>query len=314
MPRSLEARGAILLLMMSASVGLPAWQIHRVLSARQATLAGKADAALLAVALTRYLEAAAEQPAESDTWLARLAGGEQRVRWAGVFDASGEGLEFQRRTGLRREEILAQIPFGSTVPELRPLAVSGRRSDRFMLLFVPEQEVGASLAAIIDLGGELNPGRALAISGLVALGILGLAATLAWFHFAIQRPVQRLGQWVESVRQDLSDAALAPELPDELAGLARALRQTQNELQKWRAEAGQLRYSLELQVDARTKRMSRALHAAERQAETDALTQLANRGSVERALPEMFDKAESDDQNLAVAMLDVNHFLSLIHI
>ena len=312
MPASLELRGLILVLLVVISIGLPGFLAYRTVAADQQRRAGSNAEALLAVALRAYLESAARASPDYDQWIVRLAEQEQRVCWAGIFTNEQEGLEFRRRTNLRREEIVAQIPFDAPEPKLSPLSIGRAASRRFMLLTVPQPESGVVLAAVVDLGRNSLSNTPLIIAGLVGAALAGLALALAWFHLAIQRPIQSLNRWVTTVQQGLSQAALDHGLPDEFQGLVSSVKATQRELQKWQIEANQLRYSLDVQLDAKTKGMTRQLSRAEREADTDPLTKLYNRRALERELPLLFDDSQQNtSRELTAVWFDVDHFKQL---
>ena len=309
MPASLEWRGLILVLLVVISIGLPGFLAYRTVAANRQRRTGSNVEALLAVALRAYLESAADTSPDYDQWIVRLAEQEQRVCWAGIFTNEQEGLEFRRRTNLRRDEIAAQIPFGAPEPKLSPLSIGRVASQRFILLTVPQPESGAVLAAVVDLGQNSHSNTPLIIAGLVGVAMAGLALALAWFHFAIQHPIQSLNRWVTTVQQGLSQATLDHSLPDEFQGLVRSVKATQLDLKKWQIEANQLRYSLDAQLDAKTKGMTRQLSRAEREADTDPLTKLHNRRALERELPLLFeDSQRNTSRELTAVWLDIDHF------
>ena len=311
MPASLETRGIILVLLVAVSIGLPVFLGYRLVNQEQQARHAASAEALLAVALSAYLDSVADGSTTYDEWMLQLAEQESRVRWAGIFDDEGEGLEFCRRTDLRREDIVAQLPTASTGPQLMPLVVRGQPSTRFALVTVPQADSGATLAAVVDLGAERQSGVGLMIAGLVCCGVIGLAAALGWFHLAVQRPIQNLGRWSDTLHEGLTEAALDHAAPEELRELAKSVEQTQRQLRKWQSEAGHLRYSLDMRVDAKTRQVTRELQRAEHAADTDALTKLRNRRTLERELPRLFDEQRAAGGELTAVWFDVDHFKTL---
>lgn len=312
LPNSLEARGIVLIVLVAAAIGLPAFFVSRALVARDQQAHAAIEEALLAVALRAYLYTASDVGPEYDAWLERLAEQELRVRWAGVYDSTGRGVEFRRRTNLPTDDILAQIPAGITQPQVKPLVLAGRPSERFALLTIPAADGSGYVAAVVDLG-EATAGADVTwyVGGLFCAAVIGLALALGWFYFAVQRPVQELGRQVNGIRLGLARVALADDAPEELRGLVRSLKQTEQELRRWRAEADELRHSLDDRVDVKTRRMSRRLNRAERAAETDALTGLRNRRTLERALPELVEQQRAAGEELCALWIDVDRFKEL---
>lgn len=301
----------MLVLLVAASVGLPMLLAHLLLSRQQNARHAASDEALLAVALGVHLEAASGTVPDCDEWIERLAEEGGRVRWGGVFDENGEGLEFRRRTSMRCEDIVAQIPFEAERPVLRPLTVGGHPSQQFFLLSIPQAEPGKTLAAVLDLGADMPTSGPLILVGLACAGLVGLAAAFAWLHYAIQRPIQGLDRWVTALHHGLSEAALEHVPPDELRKLVCSVREVQREVQRWRAEAGQLRHSLDLRVDAKTRKMTQALRQSTRDADTDLLTGLCNRRALLRDFPTLFDEQRAVERELTAVLINVDGFKRL---
>lgn len=305
-PGSLEERGLLLVLLVVVSLAVPGAVAYRLLAQADAEQHSRSAEALLAVALGSYLEAGAGATREADEWLVRLAQQSQRVRWAGIFDKNGEGFEFRRRTSMRREDIVAQLPRGASGPVFRPLVVEGKPAPRFLLMAVPQPQTEAVLAAIIDLGPAGGRPDPLVLLGLAGTAVGGLAASLAWLYFTLLRPVQRLSRWIHEFRRGWAEAGpWSP--PEELRQLIRSVEDTQRELEQWRSEAGALRSSLEERVAARTKRMSRALREKTRDAETDELTKLRNRRVLVGELPALFAEAGAHGHELALVLIDLDN-------
>lgn len=305
MPGSIAARGLILIALVASSVAVPAWFIHRAFAEEAGLRQQYCSETFLAVALTAYLENSAGAGLERDAWLQRVAALGRRVTWAGIYDAEGDGLEFRRRTALPQKQITAQIDLAAREPGSRPLLVDGVPSPGLELLTIP-QPGNVTLAVIVDRGADAGPAN-LGLLWPACLGLAGLAAALAWFHYGIQRPIQHIGQKLAAVHAGLSAAALADTAPTELAGLVTSVAETQQELEKWRGEATLLRHSVDAVVDARTRRAESARNRAEREADTDPLTRLGNRRLLERDLPTLFAQRQSEGGELALVVLDVDH-------
>ena len=309
MPASIEGRGIVLVALAAVSVGLPAVLGHRLLAQDQQVRYVSSAEALLAVALRSHLDAAAGTTPGNDEWVSSVAEDSERVLWSGAVDENGDGVEFRRRTDLPYEGIAAQVRRTAGVASLRPLLVHGRPSPRFVLLTMPARQPGTTLAAVINVEQTSDVAGAMVLLGLVAVG--GLGVTLAWFHYGMQRPLRNLHNLMLLSRDGLAEAVLDNGTPEELRNLVRSVESTQQELRKWRGEATQLRHSLDVQVSAKTRRMTRALHEATREADTDALTLLRNRRAMERELPRLFQQHQEAGRELTAVLVDVDNFKAL---
>jgi len=308
MPGSMAARGLVLVLIVGAALALPGLVAHRVLTRARESQFGASQEALLAIALKAHLESSGDLAPNYGAWLNELATDSRRVCWAGALDEQGGVVEFLRRTSLRREDIVAQIRADTSAPDLRPLIVRARPSGHLFVLTLPKSGRQRTLAAIIDLGGASAADTRRTMIALAGLAAAGLILSIAWLWLAIHRPLRQLNRWVVEVHRGLSEAAVGHLAPEELQNLARAVEQTQLELRKWRAQAGKLRFSLEAEVDARTKSLTRNLNAVAQQADTDPLTKLLNRRPLLRDLPQLFQQYADAGRELAAVMLDVDHF------
>ena len=68
-PGSIAARGMVLIVLVTGSVAVPAWSLHRALADRERRRNQYGSETFLAVALTAYLENATSAGAERDVWL-----------------------------------------------------------------------------------------------------------------------------------------------------------------------------------------------------------------------------------------------------
>ncbi|MDX2197554.1 MAG: GGDEF domain-containing protein [Phycisphaerae bacterium] len=249
--------------------------------------------------------ASASQPTEN--WLRDLEKLETRITWAGIFQADGNGVELRRENAPPRDEILMQIKEPSE-NKLQPLLVNGRPSKRYYLINTAMSSEGQSyLAAIVDLSAAEAPSLGMmfpaAMASIAALVLLGLAAQ-SWIGNAAKSVAAR----ITSVESDLKALDQAIGAPAELVELAESLQQAQRELLRYRAEATQLKYSLEHQVEQRTKAAERAAEQATREAGTDALTRLANRRQLELDLAQWFENDRAIQSELAALWIDVDNF------
>jgi len=138
--------------------------------------------------------------------------------------------------------------------------------------------------------------------------VAGLICTLAWFHYAIRRPILELADWARRIEFGQKRTSVAPSLPSELKEVARLLVRNERDLTRSRFEADDLRETLDTRVDAKLREMRSALNVASREADSDVLTGLQNRRAMLRDLPAMFREANTTKRDLTVALFDVDHF------
>ena len=306
LPASIAARGTILVVLAAGSVAVPGILLHRQLLEDERQRQISNSEAFLAVALASCVDQAPAADNASAGVPARVAKLSSQVNWAGVFDARGEGTELRRRTALPQQEILAQIDLAARAPQSRPLLMNGRPSRRFELLTLPQPADGVTLAAILDRGAPQGGLGASAWLWPIGLMLAGLACTWAWLQYGIARPIRGFGGRLNDLRAGLAEIALDAAMPRELGEVAQSLSETHSELKRWRSEATHWRHTLEERVDARTRQAAQAQRRAEREADTDALTQLANRRAFERDGPAFFEAGLKDGGELALIMLDVD--------
>jgi len=143
-------------------------------------------------------------------------------------------------------------------------------------------------------------------TGMVAFGLLGYLAASNYLRRRVCTPLERvLAAGVEAG----ADPLLRRE--DEIGAIARRLNDLSAELQDAREDAQRLRHTLESTVTRETKQISTQLRRAERVAELDALTGLANRRYIHERLEGVFSEQRSRKVNLAIVMLDVDNFKPL---
>ena len=193
LPASIAARGALLIALAACSIGVPGIILHRRLLEDERRRDTYNSETFLAVALATCFE---HTPTASDgitSSPAQVANLSSRVSWAGVFDATGAGIEVRRKAALPQAEILAQINLTARIAQSKPLVMNGVPSRRFELLTLPQSADGVTLAAIVDRGTPPAGAGTAPWVWPVGLMLAGLSCTLAWLHFGIERPIRR---WV----------------------------------------------------------------------------------------------------------------------
>lgn len=93
--------------------------------------------------------------------------------------------------------------------------------------------------------------------------------------------------------------------------LSALVSQIQALLRDQRAEVATLEQELRQRVAQRTDALERVIGSLRQQATRDALTGLFNRRFLDQYLPQLFDRSQADNTDLALLMMDVDHFKSL---
>jgi len=309
-PPSIATRGAVLVLLVFASVALPGYFLHDLMLRQQRDRERETCSLLLSSVIAA--EERARRGADVPEPAAEPAtAAPDPVLWVGLVSRSGAVRELVRRTSLPFATVRDQVRFDDA-DAARPLVVDNTPSRRFVLLTLPrcESEV---LAAIVDRGAAAvaDARSVTAMASLASASLLGLLFAWIWLRRAIEQPIRDLGRRLNAVHQGLRDASADRRIPTELAHVVRSISDISAELERWRVEATYLRYSVESTVEARTRKAALAAQRAEREADTDALTRLGNRRLLTRELPRLFAEAVGGRQELAVLVMDVDHFKEL---
>jgi diguanylate cyclase (GGDEF)-like protein len=306
-PVHLALRGSIVLLFAAAAVGAPAafcaWTVIRV-KAEQARAVAEA---CLATALSAQLEDKAHLSQQYADWVGQLRDKTGRLAWAAVLRKDGEGLEFHRRIALPLDRIRKQIRFDATETTMTPVLIAGQPSGHLQLLTIPQPEADAVLAAVVDTA----PGAVLPASlpfWTVGLACAGLAGAFGCLHVALLRPIRRSARTLAQATAGTAELALLGPAPAELSELARSVRQTREELEEWKARAETLEQTVERRVESRLRDADRKARVARSEAETDALSGLATRRTLDRELPELVESHQRGPNELSIVLIDVNNF------
>lgn len=308
-PSSLTARGAVLVLLVGFAIAGPGFIGLRLHTARCDRARHEWVEALLATALAAHLSSDAAAEEEQERWLSRLGEPAKRVRWAGVFDRDGRGLEFRRQAAVTLSQVAAQIDRTATTARSTALRIDGRPSPRFVLVTIPRPAKGVILALVYEAG--LPQGIGMAELGPAGLALAGLVLAWAWFELTIARPIRGLSQRVSRVGAGLAEAAVEGAPLKEMRGVVRGVGAIQRELKRWQAEATHWRHTVDARVDARTRGAASAQRTAEHEAKTDSLTGLGNRRAFEQDFPPAFERHLRSGSELALVMFDIDHFKRL---
>lgn len=145
-------------------------------------------------------------------------------------------------------------------------------------------------------------GVVLAISGVGFLMGLGL------LRHSLLDP---LGTLLQLGRDRHRLASVPAERSDEIGALARLLADMNDGLDQWRSRVAHLEASVDRRVRDETWKVTLRLRQVEQKAWIDPLTKLANRRLLDEKLPRLFSEQREAKEDLAVVMIDVDHFKNL---
>ena len=151
--------------------------------------------------------------------------------------------------------------------------------------------------------GELPTLTALAACTVVLNFLL-----LAHLNRRLLDPLRHLAQ-INRARVPAELAKLEPSTTvHEIQRIGQLIRYLNEALTDHRQEIAELESSVDRRVDARTRQITSALNRTQKQSWTDPLTRLYNRRVLDERLDAIVRAQREADQDLAVVMLDVDHF------
>jgi diguanylate cyclase (GGDEF)-like protein len=142
--------------------------------------------------------------------------------------------------------------------------------------------------------------------------VLLVCGTIVRWEWHWRRPMARLLKLLPQIRggegaieeiSTLQAGGFAPLLP--------ALREMLHELRRQKMELQTLNEEMRQRVASRTNALERAIGALRRQATHDPMTGLYNRLMFEQTFARLVEACRHENHDLAVLMLDVDHFKSL---
>lgn len=164
----------------------------------------------------------------------------------------------------------------------------------------PKAEIEAQIARV--RGSEL----AWALAGF-ALALVFSLSLARW----ITRPLNtlaRAGQRLHDTNFRSELPKISPSAPLEIRQLADSLGGTVDELIASRAELAKLNNSLQERVETATRELRKSNQKLEYLAQSDHLTQLANRRHFEQVLASLDSRRQGDGQGVCILLLDVDKF------
>jgi len=147
---------------------------------------------------------------------------------------------------------------------------------------------------------------------MTAIGILGVFISILWLSHAVVRPIEALGQRPKPTpTQHIARPPSGARQYREFSRILKTLQDLQSEVILWRDRARELERLLDQRIAEQTRQISRALHQTRRQIWEDPLTGLYNRRMLEDNAAQIFDAQAKAKADLAVVMIDVDHFKNL---
>lgn len=220
----------------------------------------------------------------------------------------------------------------------KPRQHQGRRPNAEIVDLPPNAPIGLPTARRMELslGAHLRPERPATmvlllstaeiqpvLTGrfwLFSLPLLGLGASvfvLGSLRLGRQfvRPISLLVEAVTAERSDRSSPYATLDTPsqseNELETLSQSLSELQNDLHVWRQRAELVERRMDSQIAAQTQRITLDMRRMQREAWRDPLTGVNNRRMLDEKFPELFAAQRDARRDLAVVMLDLDHFKPL---
>jgi len=189
---------------------------------------------------------------------------------------------------------------------------------------VPIPPAGPGLPAATVVYGVRTTGGTLTLEGsiwkylgaVLAIAGAGMAMGLCLLRYSLLEPLKRLvksGRGTVQAGLPAGSAGLLamPGEGDEIGALARLLQEVNGGLDEWRERVASLEASMDRRVQDETHDVKLKLRQVERKAWLDPLTRLGNRRLLEEKFAAVFAHAREAGEELAVVMIDVDHFKTL---
>lgn len=230
--------------------------------------------------------------------LAHRGGQALLERFLAVIDA--EGVPAEGHTW--DVPAIAEDPIPHLLLTAIPLR-SGGSGERIGTLICAGRPSGTSTATARDIWTFFLCLMVIALAGI----LLG-----SWYlRQSVVRPLAYLTRRGMATEDAPVEAELPTDRPDEIGDLAKVLIDLNVNAENWRRRTLELRHSLSRRVNTETAKIARELQAAKRKVWTDPLTRLGNRRLLDDKFTDVYRAQQGAGQDLAVAMIDVDHFKTL---
>lgn len=162
-------------------------------------------------------------------------------------------------------------------------------------------------ASIVGALDSINHQMRIAIAMILAC----LYAAIGFIYYSrLFVPIHKVSNIAKAISANNLDHKLPTRYSGEMGSLFKNFAQMIEQLKQSKALANRYHKELEEEVQARTEELHEKNKLLEKIAETDALTQLANRNRLWRSLAEALDPFDSQkpESFTSVIMLDIDHF------
>jgi diguanylate cyclase (GGDEF)-like protein len=229
--------------------------------------------------------------------------GDRQLRLLAWISPEGEPVVLRRRSALDLESLLsaedAKLTSITTRSDVHPV----NPKQHYSIIIVPRADSGA-LAVIVD-----QPEMASRVSSLAVLGIVGAAMLLGIALWLSSGTAGGQARAFANLLAELDAGTVSSvKLPSELREIGARIEQLHRDIDSANARAMHCENSLSHEVQRQTKAVKHELHSVIRDADTDALTGLANRRAFKRELPQRFETQHQTGAHLAMMVIDINHF------
>jgi len=145
------------------------------------------------------------------------------------------------------------------------------------------------------------------MAAVLAISLAGILMGLCLLWHGLLEPLNAL------LRIGRTEERPAPSGPgnDEIEALASLLRDMNCGLDEWRERVAELEASVDQRVRDETLKVTRQLRQIEHKAWIDPLSRLSNRRLMDEKYAALFNRCRDAGEELAVVMLDVDHFKTL---
>ena len=236
------------------------------------------------------------------------------VAFIALLDVDGQVLDY-RPAGVNVTDA-TRPPYMQRGAEIRSFSAEGDKDLRVAIAPLPRGPLVRPVVQVA-IGSYAQSPRVLRATSawifalVVALALAFVGATaLGRLETSTFRPLRKLSQEVLAAAVQHAPR-FAVENVDELERIALGVEQLRAELEHADHRATRLQRSIDSTVERETRQITLKLKRAEREAEVDALTGLANRRFIEERLNGLLGEFAERGARLAVIMLDVDHFKPL---
>ncbi|NLX15197.1 MAG: diguanylate cyclase [Phycisphaerales bacterium] len=146
---------------------------------------------------------------------------------------------------------------------------------------------------------------------LLALAGFGVLIGFWYLRRTVLIPLKLLAKHSRTLLHSRTAMALPTDRADEIGELARVLSEMYSNLDQLHERAEDLEKTVTDRVAAKTRQITKLLRQTEKKAWTDPLTCLGNRQLFEDKFPEIFRAQKEAGQDLAIVMMDLDHFKTL---